>query len=93
VLWALREAVNQAYNIVVGERTSLNDLCAEIRRLLASRPGPHMVHSGLEVRHSLADVSKTRRLLGYEPTHRIGEGSKFAVRWYVANAQNLTVTA
>ena len=38
-----REAVNQVYNVAVGERTSLNDLYAEIRRLLAPdhrrRPG------------------------------------------------------
>lgn len=95
-----REAVNQVYNIAVGERTSLNDLYAEIRRLLVP-DHPHLVEARPEygpfrvgdVRHSLADVSKARRLLGYEPTHRIGEGLKLALRWYVANAGNLTVTA
>jgi UDP-N-acetylglucosamine/UDP-N-acetylgalactosamine 4-epimerase len=83
------EASNQVYNVAVGDRTSLNDLYAEIRRLLA--PG----HSHLEaakpvhgpfragdVRHSLANISKARRLLGYEPTHRLGKGLKVAVEWY-----------
>jgi UDP-N-acetylglucosamine 4-epimerase len=35
------------------------------------------------VRHSLADISKARNLLGYAPTHRINEGLKEAMEWYV----------
>ena len=81
-----REAVNQVYNIAIGERTSLNDLYAEIRRLLApdheeARPKYGPFRAG-DVRHSLADISKARRLLGYEPTHRVGEGLKVAAKWY-----------
>jgi len=95
-----REAVNQVYNIAVGESTSLNDLYAEIRRLLVP-DHPHLADAEPsygpfrvgDVRHSLADISKARRFLGYEPTHRIGEGLKLAVTWYVANTRNLTVTA
>jgi UDP-N-acetylglucosamine/UDP-N-acetylgalactosamine 4-epimerase len=83
------DATNQVYNVAVGERTSLNDLYAEIRRLLA--PGhPHLegakpVHGPFrsgDVPHSLADISKARQLLGYEPTHRLGEGLKVAIEWY-----------
>ncbi len=33
--------------------------------------------------HSLADISKAKNLLGYEPTHRIGEGLGDALEWYV----------
>jgi UDP-N-acetylglucosamine/UDP-N-acetyl-alpha-D-glucosaminouronate 4-epimerase len=84
-----REAVNQVYNIAIGERTSLNELYTEIRRLLApSHPhleGAKPVHGPFrpgDVRHSLADISKARRLLGYEPTHRLSEGLKVAVEWY-----------
>jgi len=40
-----------------------------------------------DVRHSLADISKAATLLGYQPTHRIGEGLKVAMAWYV---QHLT---
>jgi UDP-N-acetylglucosamine 4-epimerase len=84
-----RKAINQVYNVAIGERTSLNDLYAEIRGLLApnhegTRPKYGPLRAG-DVRHSLADVSKARRLLGYEPTHRVGEGLKLAMRWYVAN--------
>ena len=95
-----REAINQVYNVAVGERTSLNDLYAEIRRLLApdhphldeARPKYGPFRAG-DVRHSLADVSKARRLLGYEPTHRLGEGLKLALRWYVGSPRSPSATA
>jgi UDP-N-acetylglucosamine 4-epimerase len=38
-----------------------------------------------DVRHSLADISKPRARLGYEPTHRIGEGLAEAMVWYVGD--------
>jgi UDP-N-acetylglucosamine 4-epimerase len=37
------------------------------------------------VRHSLADITKARTLLGYEPSHRIREGLVEAMDWYVSN--------
>lgn len=86
------EATNQVYNVAVGDRTTLNDLFEAIRSLLAPR-FPHLTdfkpsyrefRAG-DVRHSLADVSKARKLLGYEPSHRIGEGLREAMDWYVAN--------
>ena len=36
-----------------------------------------------DVRLSLADISKAATLLGYQPTHHIGEGLKVAMNWYV----------
>lgn len=36
-----------------------------------------------DVRHSLADISKASLHLAYQPTHRIGEGLKVAMEWYV----------
>jgi UDP-N-acetylglucosamine 4-epimerase len=84
------DAVNQVYNIAVGERTTLNELFEAIRAPLAER-FPHLKDARPvyrefrfgDVRHSLADISKARTLLGYEPTHRIGEGLQEAMAWYV----------
>ncbi len=85
------EAENQIYNVAVGERTTLNDLCEAIRAQLAPR-FPHLrefrprhrdFRAG-DVRHSLADVTKARRLLGYEPTHTLGDGLREAIDWYIA---------
>jgi UDP-N-acetylglucosamine 4-epimerase len=41
-----------------------------------------------DVRHSLADISKGNKLLGYEPTHRIGDGLREAMVWYVGFLAN-----
>ncbi len=83
------DAVNQVYNVAVGDRTTLNDLFEAIRSTLESRyphlkdakPGYRDFRAG-DVRHSLADISKARGLLGYEPTHRIREGLVEAMDWY-----------
>jgi len=84
------DAVDQVYNIAVGERTSLNQLYAALRSQLAPRY-PHLADArpvyrdfrAGDVLHSLADISKARTLLGYEPTHRIAEGLHEAMDWYV----------
>lgn len=84
------DAVAQVYNVAVGDRTTLNQLFESIRTLLEPR-FPHLkdfkpmyrdFRAG-DVRHSLADISKAKNLLGYAPTHRIGEGLKEAMDWYV----------
>lgn len=84
------EAVNQVYNIAVNARTSLNELFVLIRdRLGATQPGIRMLKPAYQefrpgdVRHSDADIAKARRLLGYEPTHRIGDGLDEALNWYL----------
>jgi UDP-N-acetylglucosamine 4-epimerase len=86
------ESANQVYNVAVGDRTTLNDLFAAIRLALLPR-FPHLqdfkptyrdFRAG-DVRHSLADISKARTLLGYEPSHRIQQGLIEAMDWYVSN--------
>ncbi len=91
------EAVDQVFNVAVGDRTTLNELYEIIRGLLLVdfpqlenvnptyrdfRPG--------DVRHSLADISKAHELLGYEPTHRIDAGLKEAMDWYLADLKVLS---
>lgn len=86
------EAANQVYNVAVGDRTTLNQLYEAIRASLAPR-FPHLENAkpvyrdfrAGDVRHSLADISKAKTRLGYEPTHRIGEGLAEAMDWYVAD--------
>jgi len=84
------DATNQVYNVAVSEQTSLNQLFEMIKDLLAEdKPdlsGVSPVYRDFragDVRHSLADISKAKRLLGYAPTHRISEGMKEAMGWYV----------
>jgi UDP-N-acetylglucosamine 4-epimerase len=83
------DSLCQVYNIAVGERTSLNQLFEIIRSTLEPRY-PHLkfykpnyrdFRNG-DVRHSLADISKAKKMLGYEPTHGIHEGLLQSVFWY-----------
>jgi len=84
------DPTNQVYNVAVGDRTTLNQLYEQLHlNLLAGYPHLSDVKPvyrdfrGGDVRHSLADISKAATLLGYQPTHSIGEGLKVAMEWYV----------
>jgi UDP-N-acetylglucosamine 4-epimerase len=86
------DAANQVYNVAVGDRTTLNDLFEAIRVVLEPsfphlkgfKPSYRDFRAG-DVRHSLADISKARTLLGYEPSHHILEGLVEAMDWYVSD--------
>lgn len=86
------EAINQVYNVALSDRTTLNELYEMMRVLLKGRFAHVASHQptfagfrGGDVRHSQADISKARTLLGYAPTHRIDAGLAQAMDWYVAN--------
>jgi len=87
------EAQNQVYNVAVGDRTTLNELHAAIaealralRPSLAIAPPQYAPFRAGDVRHSLADIGKAGRLLGYAPTHVVSQGLAEALSWYVADA-------
>jgi UDP-N-acetylglucosamine 4-epimerase len=80
-------ALNQIYNVAVGERTTLNGLYATLRKLMPDVDAPAAVHEDYrfgDVRHSQADVGKAARLLAYVPTHDLAAGLAEALPWYVA---------
>lgn len=88
---AKEEARNQVYNIAVGDRTTLNDLFNTLQKALAENGKPYSqqpvyrdFRAG-DVRHSQADISKAKTLLGYAPEFRIMEGISKAMPWYVKN--------
>lgn len=89
-------ALNQVYNVAVGDRTTLNDLHrlirSELQRHLPSlqveEPKYRDFRAG-DVRHSLAAIDKARSLLGYEPTHTISLGMKDAMDWYVRDLPSI----
>ncbi|MDR3221919.1 MAG: Vi polysaccharide biosynthesis UDP-N-acetylglucosaminuronic acid C-4 epimerase TviC [Candidatus Accumulibacter sp.] len=85
------EVDNQVFNVALNERTSLNALFGILRgALLEHRPGQRVaepVHGDFragDVRHSQADISKAARLLGYAPTHRLADGIREAMPWYLS---------
>ncbi|WP_275270440.1 NAD-dependent epimerase/dehydratase family protein [Limnobacter sp. P1] len=87
------EARNQVYNVAVGDRTTLNVLFSTLKSELLrhgiapnTQPNYRDFRVG-DVRHSQADVSKAKSLLGYEPTHRLAQGVKLAMTWYIKHKQ------
>lgn len=87
------EALNQVYNVAVGERTALKELHGvlggTLRRLnpdLEIEPAQHAAFRSGDIRHSGADIAKARRLLGYVPSHDVEAGMAETVGWYMRNA-------
>jgi len=79
------EAPNRVYNIAVGESTSLNQLFQFLQSLLRTTAKPlYRPFRAGDVRHSLADISLAKGLLGYEPTHTLRTGLEQALSWYVS---------
>jgi UDP-N-acetylglucosamine/UDP-N-acetyl-alpha-D-glucosaminouronate 4-epimerase len=82
-------ALDQVYNIALGNKTTLNQLYATLRELLAPR-FPHLRGGRPEYRDfrpgdvalSQADIGKAMRLLGYRPQWRLREGLAQAIDWY-----------
>ena len=86
------QALGQAYNVAVGEQTTLNELFDTMRTLLAQRL-PHLRNARPVYRAprrgdmllSRADVSKARRLLGYRATYDLRSGLAQTIDWYMAH--------
>jgi UDP-N-acetylglucosamine 4-epimerase len=87
-----KEALNQVYNVAYGERTTLNQLYDNIRKI-AGRYDSEILKINItygperpgDIPHSLASIGKASRLLGYSPTHSVSEGLEEAVKWFWDN--------
>ncbi len=88
------EVPGKVFNVAYGQRTSLNELFALIRdEAVKFNPGcagmapSYRDFRAGDVRHSLADISRSRALLGYDPAYGVREGLARAGQWY---ARHLT---
>ncbi len=80
----------EVINVAVGDTTTLTQLFDAIRDAIskhhpqAARLKPHYraFREG-DIRHSLADISKAKNLLGYAPTHSLAQGLQETAAWYV----------
>ena len=82
-------ARNQVYNVAVGDRTTLNELYGAIQSALATNgiqytktPVYREFREG-DVRHSQADITKIKDLLGYRVSHHVSQGIDLAMTWYI----------
>ena len=78
-----KEAVNQVYNIACGEQTSLLELFNGLKEQSGSALNPvHGPDRRGDVKHSLADISKAKKLLGYNPSVSVQNGLVKTFAWY-----------
>jgi UDP-N-acetylglucosamine 4-epimerase len=91
------EAINQVYNVAFGQRTTLNELYALIRdRVQSLRPDVQIADPKYrdfrpgDVRHSLADIGKAKKMLDYRPGYSVRDGLDEAARWYVEHLGSQT---
>jgi UDP-N-acetylglucosamine 4-epimerase len=84
--FAKEMAINQVYNIAVGESTSLNELFSLLKEISGSVLMPSYVQerSG-DIRNSLANISKVEKLLNYSPQIKIKEGLQITWNWFKDN--------
>jgi UDP-N-acetylglucosamine 4-epimerase len=88
-----KKALNQIYNIALGDKTSLKDLFNVIHqevlkhKIIETIPPQYQDFREGDVKHSQADISKAKKLLGYRPTHKIHLGIKELVSWHINNSK------
>jgi len=76
-------AKNDTYNIAYGEGTSILDLAESVKNLMGSTSQILVEESRTgEIVHFVADISKARKKMGYNPQIPLQDGIKKAIEWY-----------
>jgi UDP-N-acetylglucosamine 4-epimerase len=84
------EAFNQVYNVAFGERTTLNELFNQLQINLSPKfpnleevkPVYREFRAG-DVKHSMANIEKAKKRLGYQPGQDFVLGLKLSLPWYI----------
>ncbi len=80
------EVHGEVVNIACGERVTLNAILGDINKLLGTNIKPeYQDERAGDVKHSLADVSLAKEVIGYEPQVFFPEGLRRSIDWYKAN--------
>lgn len=83
---APREAAGETYNIAYGGREYLIDIYYGLTKALGKDIEPTFGPDRQgDIKHSNADISKARKLLGYNPEYSFDDGIQLAIEWYRAN--------
>jgi UDP-glucose 4-epimerase len=82
-LLAMRsEAIGEVFNIDGGSRITINEAIRLLEGIMGKRARVRYVERQKgDVRHTAADITKAKKMLGYEPKVRIEEGLRREVEW------------
>lgn len=77
------EVAGQVFNVATGQRTDLNQICEILKKLTGYsgdvKYGPDRAG---DIKHSLADISRTQKHLGYQPKGDFEQGLSRTIEWY-----------
>lgn len=83
---ASHEAAGQAYNIAYGGREFLIDIYYGLTKALGVDIEPNFGPDRAgDIKHSNADISKAKKMLGYDPEWSFERGIEAAIQWYKEN--------
>lgn len=83
---ASSDAAGQAFNIAYGGREYLIDIYVQLAHALGKEGEPNFGPDRAgDIKHSNADISKARELLGYHPEWSFERGIEEAIEWYKEN--------
>ena len=79
-----KNAVGEEFNVATGKQTTINQLAQALLNLTGktSLQPTHTEPRQGDIKHSYADISKAKRVLGYEPKITLKEGLNALVEWY-----------
>jgi nucleoside-diphosphate-sugar epimerase len=76
-------AAGEVINVATGQQISITELAGTLGAIIGvAAPPAHVEARPGDVRHSLADISKAKAILGYEPIVGLEEGLRRTVEWY-----------
>lgn len=82
------DSINQVYNVAYGASTSLNELFQIVKTNLNSSLVPvYKPERKGDIKNSLANINKAKKMLGYEPLVNLEQGMKLTIDWYKENLQ------
>ena len=80
------EVAGNAFNVAYGGREYLIDVCYSLTKALGKNIEPIFGPDRAgDIKHSNADISKAKDLLGYDPDYSFDDGIKEAIEWYKEN--------
>jgi len=85
----------EVINVACGQRVTVNELVAEVISFCddSSLRATHAPERAGDVRHSLADITRAKALLGYEPIVGFREGLAETLQWYAEQAERDAIRA